>query len=74
MKKHYITPNFIFVIEHNKSKLYGHLIESSLNGMLTFKADIYKHDKSEITNSLCGKKIKDQVLVSIPISTPSTIF
>lgn len=79
MNKYYITPQFIFEVNYDEIAEYGHKTEQIYKEMLTFKANIYRHHNknSDILYSdtnLCGIKIKDQVLVSIPINTTSIIF
>jgi hypothetical protein len=77
MKNYYITPQLIYVALEERTEEQIHKVEYSNGGQsMSFKAHVYTNalnDNPKAFN-LCGIKVKDDVLVTIPVNTPRILF
>lgn len=70
MKRYYITEQFIFVQNHS---LQVHNERGTHT--IYFTGDVYVNQhRFDTTGDLCGRKIKDQVAISLPEDTICIIF
>ena len=70
MKLYYITEQLVYVSE-------SHQVEFCNDGQcLTFKAHVYTNalNNDPKADFLCGIKVKDDVLVTLPVTTPRIEF
>ena len=76
MKNYYITKQLIYVTVDEVTETGNHSVVDRRDNMITFKANVYTNALNNDPRSdyLCGIKVKDDVLVSIPFNTPSIIF
>ena len=76
MKRYYITEQLIYVTVEKTNDEGNHSIISNNNGLITFKANVYTNAlcANPKVDYLCGIKVEDEVIVSIPNNTPSIIF
>jgi len=76
MKTYYITQQLIYVTVETVNETGNHSVEYADDKVLSFKANVYTNALNfEARNDdLCGRKIKDNVLVRIPRTTPSITF
>lgn len=77
MKNYFITEQLIYV-SVEESNLGTISVEYSNGGdCMSFRADVYTNSLNVINsraNCLCNIKIKDNVLVKIPTTTPCITF
>jgi hypothetical protein len=75
-KTYYITPQLVYVTVE-ESENGNHPVNFSNNGeCITFNAHVYTNalNSNPRADYLCGIKIKDDVAVKIPVTTPSITF
>jgi hypothetical protein len=74
MKTYYITEQLIYV---SCDSVDFHMVEYSNDGKtFTFRAHVYTNalNYNAKPNYLCSIKIKDDVLVTLPVTTPRIVF
>ncbi len=77
MKTHYITTQLIYVAIKERQEEEVHKVDYSHYGQnMSFKAHVYTNalNNNPKADYLCGIKVKDDVLVTIPVNTPSILF
>ena len=75
-KTYYITPQLVYVtVEESESG--NHPVQFCNNGeCIVFDAHVYTNalNANPKADYLCGVKVKDDVVVKIPVTTPSITF
>lgn len=72
MRTYYITQQLVYVTMETVNETGNHSVEYADDKVLSFKANVYTFNPQN--SDLCGVRVKDNVLVRIPRTTPSITF
>jgi len=72
MRTYYIIQQLVYVTVETVNETGNHSVEYADDKVLSFKANVYTFNPKN--SDLCGVRVKNNVLVRIPRTTPSITF